>query len=317
MRYSVLLSLHDRDIVDLQKTFKQLAKADSGRKDVEFVICYDFAEGQFDHVETLAEIFAESIGDTPCTIIRHDTMVENPGVFNLDGHNNPVAVNNALMDEAKGDNLVWVSSDMIVSPLLFERIDKHLDPKTDLLDTVWCSRVLDQDAMAEFCGPSRPFPMMWCIAHPATGERHDLELLNGFGFDDNDWVARMAMKVGSVTIDLLHVAIHQTHGRVSAIGQLASGKAYSVESMPGWERSTKYITEKWAGVPFDGKTLDVEYGEIGDFIIINVNGVKKGPEYPLTPAAAVLAAFPPKKAKPVRKKAKKKATRKKRVKKSA
>jgi hypothetical protein len=316
VRYSVLLSLHDRDIVDLQKTFKQLAKADSGRNDVEFVIAYDFAEGEFDHVETLAEIFSESIGETPCTIIRYDTMAENPGTFNLDGHNNPVAVNNALMDAAKGENLVWVSSDMIVSPLLFERIDKHIDPSTGLLDTVWCSRVLDQDAMAEFCGPSRPFPMMWCIAHPATGERHDLELLKGFGFDDNDWVARMAMKTGSVTIDLLHVAIHQTHGRVSQIGQLASGKAYSEEAKPGWVRTTKYIQTKWGGCPFDGKTLDVEYGEIGDFIIINVNGVKKGPDYPLSPQAAVAEAFPP--PKPKRKKvAKKKVTRKKRVKKNA
>jgi hypothetical protein len=259
--------------VDLQKTFKQLAKASSGHEaDLEFVIVHDSAPGQFEHCEQLAEVFKQSVG-CPVIIEHYDTVALHPETFHLDTHCNPVAVNNKLMDLASGDNLIWVSSDMIVSPMLFDRINLHLNDE-GFLDTVWCSRVLDQDAMAEYCGPSRPFPMMWCIAHPATGERHDLNLLRGFGFDDNDWVARMGLKYGSVTIDLCHVAIHQTHGRVSKMGQLATGKAYSIESKPGWEASIKYMQAKWGGTPFDGKTLDIAYGEVGEFLVLNINGVK-------------------------------------------
>ena len=287
MRYSVLLSLHDRDTVDLQKTFKQLAKAASGRTDVEFVVCFDFAEGAYEQVEALAEIFQQSIemANLTCKLLRFDTVAEHKETFHLDTHCNPVAVNNVLMDNADGDNLVWISSDMIVSPLLFERLDLHIGDD-GLLDTVWCSRVIDQDSMAEYCGPSRPFPMMWCVAHPSTGERHDLQLLQGFGYDDNDWMARMGLRVGSITIDLCHIAIHQTHGRVSQLGQLATGKAYSKDAAPGWERSGKYIVAKWGGCPFDGRTLDVDFGEVGEFIVLNINGVKAGPGYPLSPADA-------------------------------
>lgn len=318
MKYSVLLSLHDRDVVDLQKTFKQLAKAASGRDDVEFVIVHDSVEGQFAHCEQLAEMFRDSIPN-PVIIEWYDTLSKHDPVFNLDGHNNPVAVNNRLMELASGDNLVWISSDMIVSPMLFERIDLHCNDD-GILDTIWCSRVLDQDGMAEFCGPSRPFPMMWCLAHPAYGTlQHDLQLLQGFGFDDNDWVARVALKVGSIAIDLLHIGIHQTHGRVSKMGQLASGKAYSIEAKDGWERSLKYMRTKWGGIPFDGKTLDIEYGEIGDFIILNVNGVKSGADLPLDPAKAEQVAFATEEPDPigraVPKKTAKKA-RKRRVKKS-
>lgn len=285
MKYSVLLSLYDRDIVDLQKTYKQLAKAASGNEeDVEFCIVYDFAEGEFEELEVLTQIFDESTS-AKVTIDRYHTLEKHPDTFNLNGHNNPVAVNNHLMSLASGDNLVWVSSDMIVSPLLFDRLDLHLNNE-GILDTVWCSRVLDQDAMAEYCGPSRPFPMMWCVAHPAFGTlKFDLNLLNGFGFDDNDWMAQVALRVGSVTIDLLHVAVHQTHGRVATIGQLASGQAYSIDAQPGWEKSIAYMKSKWGGNPFDGKTLDVEMGQVGDFLVLNVNGVKAGPEYPIVPKA--------------------------------
>ena len=275
MRYSVLLSLHDRDPVDLQKTFKQLAKASSGREDdLEFVIIHDAPKGTFETVEGLAQIFKESVR-CPVTIEWYDTIALHKNVFHLDTNSNPVAVNNRLMEIAQGDNLIWISSDIIVSPLLFDRIDLHIDPDTGLLDTVWCSRVIDQDSMAEFCGPTRPFPMMWCVAHPHTGERHDLNLLYGFGFDDNDWMARMGLKLGSITIDLCHIAIHQTHGQVQRLGQLASGKAYAKGSEPGWKASTEYIKWKWGGgAPYDGKTLDVEYGEVGEFLVLNVNGVK-------------------------------------------
>jgi hypothetical protein len=280
VRYSVLLSLHERDAIDLQKTFKQLAKASSGREaDVEFVICCDFAENDKDRATevALAEIFRDSV-KCPVEILYYDTVGRHPETFHLGTHCNPVAVNNILMNTARGDNLVWVSSDMIVSPLLFDRLDLHLDRETGLLDTVWCARVIDQDSMAEFCGPSRPFPMMWCVAHAATGERHDLELLKGFGFDDNDWMARMGLKTGSITIDLVCIAIHQTHGKVTQVGQLASGKAYSAESAPGWEASTAYMTEKWGGVPFDGKTLEVGYGEVGEFLVLNINGLQNPPK---------------------------------------
>ena len=267
-RYSVLLSLHDRDPIDLQKTFKQLLKAASGRTDIEFCLVMDFAPGDLPHVEQLVDIFEEScqaaIPQVTCRVCHFDTLASYPDTFHLDTHCNPVAVNNRLMDMAQGENLVWISSDMIVSPMLFDRLDLHTDE--GVLETVWCSRVIDQDSMAEFCGPSRPFPMMWCVAHPNTGERHDLELLKGMGYDDNDWMARMAIKFGSVTIDLLHIAIHQTHGRVSQIGQLASGKAYSKAAAPGWEKSSAYILEKWGGVPFDGQTLAVEFNQVGDFI---------------------------------------------------
>lgn len=268
-RYSILLSLHDRNLIDLQKTFQQLCKMDTDRNDTEYCIVLDFAKGEYEQVEALAELFQQSIPGK-VKLERYDTIALHPETFHLDGHCNPVAVNNKLMDMATGDNLVWISSDMIVSPLLLDRIDLHIDPDTNTLDSVYCSRVVDQDSMAEFCGPSRVYPMMWCVAHGHTGERHDLELLKGFGFDDNDWMARMGIKYGSITIDLCHIALHQTHGKVFAMGQLESGKAYSKESAPGWAATVKYMRSKWGGLPFDGNTLAIEYGDVGEYIVLNV-----------------------------------------------
>ena len=60
------------------------------------------------------------------------------------------------------------------------------------------------------------------------------------------------------------------------MGQLATGKAYSKEAAPGWEATEKYIKAKWGGLPFDGQTLDVEFGNIGDFIVLGMNGRKDG-----------------------------------------
>ena len=73
MKYSVLLTLHDRDEIDLQKVFKQLAKAAAGRQDdIEFVIGLEFAEGEFPNVEAIARMFAESVPHD-CHVIRFDT----------------------------------------------------------------------------------------------------------------------------------------------------------------------------------------------------------------------------------------------------
>ncbi len=268
-RYSILLSLHDRNLIDLQKTFQQLCKMDADRNDTEYCVVFDFADAQFPEVEELVHILEASLKGK-VKVERYDTVALHPETFHLDTHCNPVAVNNKLMDMATGDNLLWISSDMIVSPLLLDRIDLHIDPDTNLLDSVYCSRVIDQDSMSEFCGLTRPFPMMWCVSHPHSGEGQYLELLKGFGYDDNDWMARMGIKLGSITIDLCHIAIHQTHGKVSTVGQLASGKAYSEEAAPGWEASGKYIKEKWGGVPFDGKTLDIEFGQVGEYLVLNV-----------------------------------------------
>ena len=311
MRYSVLLSLFERDPIDLQKTYKQLVKAAARHKgDVEFCVVYDFEEGEQEFLVQLTEAFREGLdGVAPVKTAYYPTIKLHPETFHLDGHNNPVAVNNKLMDMAEGDNLVWVSSDMLVNPFLLDRIDLHIAPEGHL-PTVWCSRVFDQDSLSEYCGPSRPFPMMWCLAHSKTDERHDLQLLQGFGFDDNDWVGRMALRAGTLCIDNVHLAIHQTHGQVTQLGQLASGKAYSPFAKSGWERSHAYMKAKWGGVPFDGQTLEVAFGEIGAYTMLQVSGVKAGPGYPLDPGTAEMAAFGLSIATPGKKEAKRKKSKK-------
>lgn len=279
MKYSTLLTIHDRDEIDLQKVLKQLAKAAAGREDeIEFVIGFDFKEGEFPVMEQIVEVFSETIPHD-VHVVWYDTVSEHPETYNDNGHCIPVAINNQLLDKASGDNIVWISSDVIVHPFLYARIDMHCED--GILDTVYVSRVIDQDSCAEFCGPTRPFPIMCAVAHPATGERFDMELLKGYGFDDNDWMARMGNKFGSITIDCACFVIHQTHGHVAALGQLASGKAYGKKHEAAWKRSTEYMKAKYkGGVPFDGQTLAVEYNRVGDFIVLNINGLRNGEEFP-------------------------------------
>ncbi len=279
MKYSTILTIHDRDEIDLQKVLKQLAKAAAGREDdIEFVIGFDFSPGEYPIMEQIIEAFKEVIPHD-VTTLHYDTVKELPDTCNDNGHCIPVAINNELLDKACGDNIVWISSDVIVHPFLYLRMDDHCDE--GVLDTVYCSRVIDQDSCAEFCGPSRPFPIMCAVGHPATGERFDMELLQGFGFDDNDWMARMAHKVGTITIDCACFVIHQTHGPVQELGQLASGKAYAGKHKEAWARSTAYMKKKYSGgIPFDGQTLAVEYNRVGDFIVLKIDGLRNGEAFP-------------------------------------
>jgi len=262
----VIITLHDRDPLDLAMTYKQLVKAIGPRTDVEIIFGYDFEPGDFPHVEDMTENLAEAMGDKAQTFYWN-TIKERPQTWNLYGHCNPVGISNQCMDRVRGLNTVWLQSDTMVNPFFFLRMDNLCDDD-GALETVWCSRVIDRDSCAEFCGITRPAPFMWCCAHKTTSERMDLNLLNGLGYDDNDWMARMAILYGSITIDLGHLAIHQTHGEVTVIGQIASGKAYEPGTEIAWKNSTEYMQKKWGGIPFDQKTLKFKIMDISDYIVM-------------------------------------------------
>jgi len=261
----VIITLHERDPLDLAMTYKQLVKAIGARTDVQIIFGYDFEPGDFQHVEDLTENMVEALPN--CNSFYWNTIKQRPDTFNLDGHCNPVGISNQCMDRVEGKNTVWLQSDTMVNPFFFLRMDNLCDDD-GVLETVWCSRVIDRDSCAEFCGVTRPAPFMWCCAHATTSERMDMNLLKGLGFDDNDWMARMAQMYGSITIDLGHLAIHQTHGEVTHIGQLASGKAYDKGSAPGWKASTEYMQKKWGGIPFDQKTLKFKVMDVNDYILM-------------------------------------------------
>ena len=142
-------------------------------------------------------------------------------------------------------------------------IDRAFD--LDLTSVAWMPCVIDQDSNTEYLGPNRLVPLGWFYGtHRKNFPGWDEEYLKGIAFEDNDVMARLALKVGRFVIDQSCVAWHQSHPQT----------AYSDE-LKGWTINRDYTVKKWGAVPWDkGCQLKKMVTSVNHQIILDVTQEK-------------------------------------------
>lgn len=227
---SVVLTLHNREALTLWNVLYALLANDLTA--TELVIIDDGSD------EDHAAINEDCVGFLKAQGIPHQFERITPyEAYRINGHNNPARVNNRALELVRGERVVWLSSDVIVPPHTLHHMRRFVAS-----EAVWVPQVVDMATGAIFLGPQRVFPMMWCVGAPAEvckELRFDEEYLKGMAFEDNDFMGRLAVKVGRIIFDWEVLTFHQSHPQV----------AYS-DNLEGFKRSSEYTKQKWHGVPF-------------------------------------------------------------------
>lgn len=196
----------------------------------------------------------------PLRYERVDTLKDRPGTYSLDGYNNPAYASNCALEISRGDFIFWMSSDIMVSPSIIHRAFQ-----LDLERVAWMPCVVNMDDNATYLGPDRIAPFGWFYGvHRSHLEavKWDEEYLKGIAFEDNDTMARLALRVGRFVIDKSCVVWHQSHEQ----------RAYS-DDLVGWKINEKYTKEKWGGsVPWqDNCPLTKKMTSINHQMILDVS----------------------------------------------
>lgn len=231
MKDSVILTVCDREPVQLMNTLLWLTRNDL--TDTEIIIVNDRSEQDLSWLKTYC-------GNLP--VVWHD--MEPYEAYRIGNHNNPAKANNEALKLCTGERVFWLSSDCILPPLALQKARKIVDA-----GAVYVPRVQDISGsygFHEFCGPKRIFPMMWfvgcrlsdCLAIGGFDE----EYLKGMAYEDNDFMGRLALQVGSIVYDFDTTVIHQSHPA-----------AYLSDGGVGQKRSGEYTKKKWKGVPFSSE----------------------------------------------------------------
>lgn len=249
---TVILTVYNRPELMLSNTLMALARNDL--TDTEILVVDDGSDIDY---TPLMDAFEQM----PIRWIRRDTVVERPQTYHIDGHNNPAYVNNEAIEEARGENLLWLSSDVWLPPNALDRARKWDR-------AVWVPRTVDLDTAEEFCGEHRTFPMCWAVYCSRQmcldcGGFDEAYLL-GMAFEDNDFMARLASIGGKLIVDLSVTAWHQSHEQV----------AYSDDGR-GFKLSEDYTRQKWGGaIPWsgnDGDPLEMQMTKVNDVLIVKVS----------------------------------------------
>ena len=253
MKDTIILTVFNRPELMLLNTFMGIANNDLS--DTEILVVDDGST--IDYTD-----FQATLEGLPIRWLRRSTVHECPNTYNLGGHNNPAYVNNIAMNEAKGENLFWLSSDVILPPHALDRA-RRWNPN----DVVWVPRTVDMDTAKEFCGPERVFPMCWgvyttkehCVLAGGLDERY----IEGMAFEDNDFMARLAQRTGKLIVDLGVTVWHQSHAQVA-----------TSDGGDGYTRSEAYTRQKWGdAIPWTGQAddpLGMKMNQVEDILIVKV-----------------------------------------------
>lgn len=236
MKTSVLLTVHDREPEVLLASFRSLWRAGLGRDGAEdeLVIVNDRSQRDYGWIKDYVS------ARMPLTWV--DTPDYAAYRFQ-NGHNGPSRAFNEALRAAKGERVVAMSSDIIVTPQAWKAMQE-----IDAREGMWSPKVWDLDAIPkrEYCGPTRLFPMPWFllmdreILESVGG--WDEEYLKGLSYDDNDVAGRVALATGKLFLDYQAVVYHQSHDLVGD----ASDEPHN--------RNRAYTKSKWGGIPFEGDT---------------------------------------------------------------
>lgn len=239
VKYSILMTVHNRPTATLLATFHALAQCDLS--DCEVIVVNDGSVMPYGWVrDYLAETF------------KHGGWydIEPYEAFRLkDGFNNPARAFNFAASRAQGDRLFLMSSDVLVPPRTWRRARS-----VDLASTLWTPFVEDTrqepPLFGAYCGPNRLFPMPWllgCSRQALLAVRGwDERYLDGLCYEDNDVVGRLALQVGRFTGDWSVKVYHQGHEQPAY--DLADDLVLAANT-----RNRDWTREKWGGIPFDSE----------------------------------------------------------------
>lgn len=241
---SVVMTVFDRPIEVLLRTLRGLRECDL--TDVQIVVVNDGSKLSYKSIRTYVEEQFESG-------IWRD--MESYEAFRLyDGTNNPSRAFNRAVSLAEGENLIVMSSDVLVPPKTMAKAKRQ-----DFSKALWTPFVEDTYGnlgdrygstmnAREYCGPNRLFPMPWFLG---MSKSHLLEVggwdetyLGGLCYEDNDVVGRVALKTGRFIGDWSQKVYHQGHMQVAYLQDRPEIVAANL-------RNREYTMKKWGGIPFD------------------------------------------------------------------
>ena len=254
MKLSVVMTLYNREHLVVMNTLAALARTGIG-KDAELVVVNDGSTLDYSGVLGFA-------GDIPVKVVECDTAKDRPGTYVIgEGHNNPAHANNVGLAACEGDYVAWLSSDCMIQPHSFDRAFKR-----DLSQWVYFPSVIDIPTGEVWLGASRIAPFNWFFVTTRENVEAvggwDENYLKGMAYEDNDFTARLAQRVGRLVVDLDTMCFHQHHEQT----------AYS-DGLKGCETNKAYTGEKWGGIPWyesEGCPLNKQlYGQ-GREIVVDV-----------------------------------------------
>lgn len=223
---AIAMTVYNRPQVVFINTLIALGK--TGLKDTEIHIADDGSH--CDYSPVIESFNAEGK-------IHLHRFEKDPDAYSIEGFNNPARASNLLLDKIDCTNLFWMSSDVVIQPRTL-----HAALKLDLGSVVFMPSVMDLDSGMEYLGPGRVTPFGWFYGTERRyfeSVRWDEEYMKGIAFEDNDFMARLAVEVGRFVVDLSLVAYHQSHPQT----------AYS-DGNRGFDINRKYTLDKWGGIPW-------------------------------------------------------------------
>lgn len=237
MKTSVVMTVFDRPIEILLRTLRGLIECDL--TDTQVVVVNDGSKSPYKSIKTYLK-----------DNVEHQVWFDMPEyeAFRLDdGTNNPARAFNQAVSLATGENLIVMSSDVLVPPSTMAKAQK-----LDFAKAMWTPYVEDTfgrmpEIGREYCGPQRLFPMPWFLgmsrAHLLEVGGWDEGYLGGLCYEDNDVVGRVALKTGRFIGDWTHKVYHQGHHQPAYQDQ--------PDVVEANQRNREYTMKKWGGIPFD------------------------------------------------------------------
>ena len=233
MKTSVLMTVHDREPEVLLSVLRSLHRC--GLSEIELVIVNDRSEMDYSWIRA----YAEPRFDT----VKWVDAGDYPG-FRVEGYGNPAHAFNVGLELCTGERLIVMSSDVVITPRAVWSMERFWTK-----DVCYTPKVIDMDTGAEYCGATRPFPMPWFLVMPTAVAQSvggwDETFLNGFCYEDNDFVARVFKVLGVIRCDWDAFVYHQSH--VQPAYDVKSDEVLSANA-----RNRDICRAKWKGIPFDG-----------------------------------------------------------------
>ena len=248
---TVILTVFNREPLLLMNTLQWLCRNDL--TDTEILVVDDGSTIDYTHIQ-------KSLHGVPIRWERIETLQEVPDCYHIDGHKNAAHANNRAIEMARGDNLFFLSSDVMLPPHALERAREW-----DLDRYPYLGSCINMHDNTVYIGEERFFPIMCFVGvSKALCERvggFDKNLMYGMAFDDNDFMTKAALDTGHLVLDKEVTGFHQWHPPT----------AYE-DNFKGFRGSKAYMKKKWGGIPFDPESeiLDIRPRAVGGCIVFDV-----------------------------------------------
>lgn len=245
MTTAVLMTVHDREPEVLLSTFRGLRR--SGLWNAQIIVVDDRSTMDYSWVKPYAKAAFPEIR----WVVTGDY-----GGFRVNGYGNPAKAFNMGLQFVTTDRVVLMSSDVIVTPRVVQKMEQQHNESC-----IWTPRVVDLDSTNEYCGQSRFFPMPWFLAVPSKAAFDvggwDEKYLDGLCYEDNDFVGRLALKLGVCRCDWTAVAYHQSH-------EQPAYDRTNEDVVAANDRNRQITKAKWQGIPFDSEFTPFDVSRFPD-----------------------------------------------------